>query len=718
MVFEQCFSSSAVMLLIDTKTGEIANANNAALNFYGYPFEEICNLNISDITVPSSNSIAFNFDLPQSRCQHLLKDKTVKEIILFNTLIDHENRKINWAIIQDVTEEKRLANELNTFFRIVDESDTMISIADMSRKITYLNKKMRKTFAISETANLSNFETQDFYTNKGKIVSKLTISETKKKDFWKGENEMQNFDGTKIQVIQSGIVIKNEKGLPEYTCITSIDISEKIQAELDNFKSEDIDRLILEKINGFAYCKIIYNKEIACDFEYIKVNKAFEIQIGFSNISGKKLSEIAPSFFQNETNFIERCAYVASSGVSETFEIFLESLNLWHSVSIHSLEQDHFIMSFEVINDRKEKEKLLEKLLTRYHSFLETSSDGIHLIDKNGNLIEANESFCKMLGYSKIEIQHMNISDWDIKWPKEDLITLISVSIAQSSIYQTKHIRKDGTIIDVEINAIGIQIDKIDYLYASARDITERIENERTIAESNIQLKKINTDLESFAFIASHDLKAPLNVVNGFLKLLQAQKESLTDAEKEEYLKYIMISVEQMNVLITDLLKYSRIGNNKDEYLKVNLTLLVKSIMMTLADTIEHNNASIHIGQLPFVFANQTLIYELFLNLINNALKYHDGSKPLQIEVGYTDKADMHQFFVRDNGLGIAAENLEKIFIMFKRLHIQSEFKGTGIGLALCKRIVESHDGNIWVESELGKGCTFYFTIKKIEQDI
>jgi light-regulated signal transduction histidine kinase (bacteriophytochrome) len=323
-----------------------------------------------------------------------------------------------------------------------------------------------------------------------------------------------------------------------------------------------------------------------------------------------------------------------------------------------------------------------------------------------------------MLGYSKIEIQHMNISDWDIKWPKEDLITLISVSIAQSSIYQTKHIRKDGTIIDVEINAIGIQIDKIDYLYASARNITERIENERTIAESNIQLKKINTDLESFAFIASHDLKAPLNVVNGFLKLLQAQKESLTDAEKDEYLKYILISVEQMNVLITDLLKYSRIGNNKDEYLKVNLSLLVKSIMMTLADTIEHNNASIQIGQLPFVFANQTLIYELFLNLINNALKYHDGSKPLQIEVGYADKADMHQFYVRDNGLGIAAENLEKIFIMFKRLHIQSEFKGTGIGLALCKRIVESHDGKIWVESELGKGCTFYFTIKKIEQDI
>lgn len=250
-------------------------------------------------------------------------------------------------------------------------------------------------------------------------------------------------------------------------------------------------------------------------------------------------------------------------------------------------------------------------------------------------------------------------------------------------------------------------------LFSVIHDITQRIEDERIIAESSLQLKKLNMDLESFAFVASHDLKAPLNVVNGFLKLLQNKKTILTEESREEYMKYVQASIDQMNVLITDLLQYSRIGNNKEVCTNIDITVLLNKIQLDLSDSILFNNATIVTHQLPSVFANKTLINELFMNLLNNALKYHGLDKQITIEIGYSDEGTMHQFFVRDNGLGISPENAEKIFIMFKRLHTQTEFSGTGIGLALCKRIVESHDGKIWVESELGKGSTFYFTLKK-----
>ncbi len=496
------------------------------------------------------------------------------------------------------------------------------------------------------------------------------------------------------------------------------DNSEKISGNLNSTRIEELYRSLFDKLHGFVFCRIVYKNKLAQDFECILVNKTFENQIGQKNITGKTFSEIAPVLFKNESNLIERCAYIANSGLSESFETYLDSLQLWVLISIQCQELDHFILSYTIITDRKDKEKSIDILLRRYHSILEISSDGIHIIDKSGNLIEANDSFCKMLGFTKNEIKHLNITDWNAQGGKEESIALISELIFKKSFFQTKYILKDGRTIDVEVNTIGIHLDKEDYLYASAKDITARLENEKKIIDSIILLKKLNTDLESFAFIASHDLKAPLSVVRRFLSLLQDQKNSLSNENKDLYLKFIQNSVEQMNNLITELLQYSSIGNNKDEFVRIDLEDLLNSVKFTLAESIQFNRATININHLPVIFGNKTLINELFINLLSNALKFHNNSNLLTIEVGYSDKGDMHQFFVSDNGIGIAAENLQKIFTMFKRLHTQTEFIGTGIGLALCKRIVETHEGEIWVESELGKGSVFYFTIKKIELTI
>jgi light-regulated signal transduction histidine kinase (bacteriophytochrome) len=225
-------------------------------------------------------------------------------------------------------------------------------------------------------------------------------------------------------------------------------------------------------------------------------------------------------------------------------------------------------------------------------------------------------------------------------------------------------------------------------------------------------LKKSNEDLGNFAYAVSHDLKAPLNTVRGILNIIDNNKEEPNCTNKLEHIRIAKLVVDQMTRLIKDLLDYSRIDTKNGHFSIINLHEIINYILLLLNEKITKNNATILINPLPQIYGERTLINELFLNLLNNALIYHNNNT-VEIEVGFEEEQEFYKFYIRDNGIGIQEKEFEKIFVIFKRLHTQGEFAGTGIGLALCKRIVEFHKGKIWVESEYGKGSTFYFTIKK-----
>jgi light-regulated signal transduction histidine kinase (bacteriophytochrome) len=320
-----------------------------------------------------------------------------------------------------------------------------------------------------------------------------------------------------------------------------------------------------------------------------------------------------------------------------------------------------------------------------------------------------------MLGYSREEMMGLSLADWDNQWNYEELQAKLKELILTGGLFQTRHRCKDGSIIDVEINGGGIKLDNQNYLYASARDITERKRLENELKEYTHQLKRSNDDLENFAYIASHDLKAPLNVVIKILELIDNGTEAPTSSNKLEYIRMAKKSIAQMSGLIKDLLDYSRIGTNQENFSQVNLNETLEYILNVLKDKISQINARIIVHDLPAIFANKTLINELFLNLLNNALTYHNKIA-VEIEVWCTEEKEAYKFYVKDNGIGIQEKDFEKIFLIFKRLHTQSDYAGTGIGLALCKRIVDIHKGEIWVESTFGQGSTFYFTIKKFQQ--
>ncbi|CAN5891507.1 hypothetical protein BH11BAC7_BH11BAC7_06620 [soil metagenome] len=246
----------------------------------------------------------------------------------------------------------------------------------------------------------------------------------------------------------------------------------------------------------------------------------------------------------------------------------------------------------------------------------------------------------------------------------------------------------------------------------------EYLEKERSASENKNEdlekrasdLQASNTELERFAYVASHDLQEPLRMVSSFLLLLKKRYGGELDETADQYIHFATDGAERMKKLIHDLLEYSRVGVNTDDFTTIDLNQLLSYITIPFKDHFLADGAELKIGALPAIDGRKAQFIQLFQNLLSNAIKYK-SREALKIEIGCVERTDHYEFFIRDNGLGIDEKFHEKIFVVFQRLHNRLEYAGTGIGLSICKKIVEGHGGKIWVESSQGKGSTFRFTI-------
>lgn len=256
-------------------------------------------------------------------------------------------------------------------------------------------------------------------------------------------------------------------------------------------------------------------------------------------------------------------------------------------------------------------------------------------------------------------------------------------------------------------------------LFGATQNITRRKEDEALLLELNKQLKQradelaaSNVELERFAYVASHDMQEPLRMITSFLQLFRKKYQEKIDDTAEQYLHFVMDGADRMKRLITDLLEYSRIGSNKGVAESIDINQLMKEVQEVFVNRIAECEATIVCKDLPVIMGNKTQLFQLFQNLVGNALKYIGKEKPIVIVSGQEE--DNHFLFsVQDNGIGIKPMFFDKIFVLFQRLHHKHQYSGTGIGLSVCKKIVEKHGGKIWVTSEPDKGSTFYFTISK-----
>lgn len=349
-------------------------------------------------------------------------------------------------------------------------------------------------------------------------------------------------------------------------------------------------------------------------------------------------------------------------------------------------------------------------------AIVESSNDAIISKTLEGIITSWNKQAEKLFGYSEEEAigQHISIIFPQERLSEEDNILKQIKAGTPLTAYETERKRKDGTYVTVSATISPIKDLNGQVIGASkiVRDITaKKIAEERMLAYTNA-LEQKNRETEQFAYIASHDLQEPLRTITNYIGLFHEDYKGKLDESADMYLNFISGASKRMQILITDLLEYTRIESEKIP-IEIDLNVLVKDILQDMGKTITETNAHIVLPHLPVMIGYTSRLTSLFQNLISNAIKFKRPEANPIIIIKAEDKGKDWLFSISDNGIGIEKIYYDKIFMLFQRLHARSEFEGTGIGLAHCKKIVDLRGGKIWIESELGKGSTFYFTLPK-----
>jgi light-regulated signal transduction histidine kinase (bacteriophytochrome) len=297
--------------------------------------------------------------------------------------------------------------------------------------------------------------------------------------------------------------------------------------------------------------------------------------------------------------------------------------------------------------------------------------------------------------------------------------------------FEATHPAPDGSLhyIDFSLKPVTDSSGRVVQLIPEGRDITERKEAEEEIARLNQELEQrvvertaqfeaANKELEAFAYSVSHDLRAPLRHISGFMELLQQRTESVLDEKSRHYTDNILDETNRMGMLIDDLLSFSRLGRQALAKSDVNLHLMVQKIVHELELEAKGRTINWHIDELPVVSADRTLIHAVLVNLISNAIKYTRPREVSEIEIGHRAEQAESIIYIRDNGAGFDMKYVDKLFGVFQRLHLASEFEGTGIGLANVRRIISRHGGQTWAEGAVDQGAIFYFSLPKKRQKV
>ncbi len=386
-------------------------------------------------------------------------------------------------------------------------------------------------------------------------------------------------------------------------------------------------------------------------------------------------------------------------------------------ISLSPLETENGVWATAAVRDISDR----MKAESRFRTLLESAPDAMVIINQLGEIMLVNAQTERLFGHKrealigqKVEILmperlrsgHHHHRDNYFKTPK------VREMGAGLSLWGC---RADGTEFPIEISLSPMETEEGTWATAAVRDITDRKVVEEKLARYADNLKQSNQELEQFAYIASHDLQAPLRNVVSFTQLLQQDYQKNFDATANEYMQFIVDSGKQMQSLIHDLLAFSRVGRQDTKLVPTECEQVLTQVLGQLKTVLEERHVTLTHDPLPVVSGVPHELNQLLQNLVGNAIKFQPGDSP-RVHISATRDGNYWKFSVRDWGIGIKPEHQAKMFHIFQRLHTSKEYEGTGIGLALCQKIVTRHAGRIWVESETGKGATFHFTLMPADQ--
>jgi len=377
--------------------------------------------------------------------------------------------------------------------------------------------------------------------------------------------------------------------------------------------------------------------------------------------------------------------------------------------------------------DLRERQKRLDAALrasqAQLEALVQTAMDAILTVDGEQRIVVFNAAAEKMFRCSKAEALGQPIE----RFIPQRFRTAHSAHMrkfgetgttdrAMGKLGALRALRADSEEFPMEASISRTQVGARALFTIILRDITEREQAEKKLAQKMEELNRSNEDLEQFAYAASHDLQEPLRMVAAYTQLLAERYRGQLDENADKYIGYALEGATRMQVLIRDLLAFSRLDRNGTERSDTDCNSALEEALLNLQAAMQESGAAVTCDHLPVVAANRSQGIQLFQNLIGNAIKFRGKEAPV-IRVSAGRPGDHWEFAVTDNGIGIAPEHKDIIFVIFRRLHAREEYAGNGVGLAICKKIVEHHGGRIWVESEPDKGSTFRFTLPAIPAD-
>lgn len=346
-----------------------------------------------------------------------------------------------------------------------------------------------------------------------------------------------------------------------------------------------------------------------------------------------------------------------------------------------------------------------------------TAVDSIITTDDKGVILSCNQSTARMFDYPADEIIGKNVNRFIPPQRREEYASYLDhfLKTQNKKIIETGRrlsaLKRDGTIFPVSLTLSYVIIGNQNVFIGIVRDISAITHVEESLVQRSRDLERSNLDLEQFAYIASHDLQAPLRVISNYAELLIHANKGKLDPKSNDLMAFILNSAKRSQTLIKDLLHLSKVGSHVLELKLSSLESVVRRALQNLELNLKEAKGVVTHDQLPSVMVDENQMVQLFQNLIGNAIKFKSDTDP-KVHISARNENGKWIFCVEDNGIGIALQHFQKIFVIFNRLQGSNEYPGTGIGLSICNKIVERHGGRIWVESAPGKGSKFFFTLK------
>ena len=729
-------SSPLPKFIYDLKSFRILDCNNSAHLLYGYSYKQLLNMSILDLCTKAESEKMLSAHIGIENRSFIISFGTFWQSKINGDLIKAEisghcfeymGHSSMLVVHHDITEKDRIFQQLK-------ENETKLLNA---QKIAHLGYWQ----LIPETKSL--YWSDEVYEIWGLDKNKVTIdydcqiksihpddlkaflaSRTKAMNGL-GDHDIRHRiilpDGSIKWVHAKGNLIRDENGKILVFEGTTQDITESQQAMERLVISESRYRGIVESQTNF-----IFRTDIQGNLTYC--NNKYQQEFGWLYPDGDMLGKSAmaavmeyhyPRIFE----VVEKCLKYPN----KVFQVEIDKpskikgkiiTTLWDFICLTGNENQPLEIQCAGIDisEQVKAKNELQQAFDERNMILESIGDGFFAVDRDWIVTYWNKQAEKLLGPKKPQVVNQYL--WDIFPDSKD-------SVSHQNYKKAIQSRKAVNFEDYyepmnkwyEISAYP----SVEGLSVYFKDITERKIYDKQINEMNIALNKnlkelaiSNQELEQFAYIASHDLQEPLRMISSFLTQLEKKYTDKLDSKAHQYIHFAVDGAKRMRQIILDLLDFSRAGRLDQIIEQVNVNEVIDEISLLLKKEIQEKNAELIIHSLPIINVPKTVIRQLFQNLISNSLKYSiKGSKPI-IELNYEEFEDHILFSVKDNGIGISHEYFDRIFIIFQRLHNKDEHSGTGIGLAICRKLIENLGGKIWVESAEGMGSTFYFTMPKL----